>query len=152
MQYSMASSLPSFGAALRLAGLGDVPRLGIVGSAGFYHSVVSAYERPDRDLFPADTVADYREQLQKSILDPARVLIVARDTLEPEENDKTYEALRPISKGVNHVSDDGKLVVGFVSLILAKGSSRIGQFQPEGERFLSITTDSRSYSLTSGRW
>lgn len=146
------ASLPSFGASLRLAGLADVPRLGIVGSAGFYHSVLSAYERPDRDLFPADTVGSYREQLQKYILDPARVVLVAQDTLEPEENDKTYKALRGISGDVNHVADDGKVVVGFICLILAKGSTRIGQFQPEGIRFHSTTADSRSHSLTSGRW
>src|SRR2546421_1908472 len=78
--------LPSLGS-LRLATVQDVPRIGIVAAASFYHSPYFHYQRPDYQKFPFDTVASYRTQFMDAILGNDSVVIVAEDRPESNEID-----------------------------------------------------------------
>lgn len=87
------SLIPKMTHGLRLANPSDLPRIGIVAAAGFYHSPIFHFERPQHASCLLDTLADYRATFQRAILDPASAVLVVEDDYNAEEVDATYGAL-----------------------------------------------------------
>lgn len=129
---------PGFGS-LRLARLSDLPRIGVLAAAGFYHSNFFPYERPFANDYPSDTLASYRNMYRTAILDPSLVVLVAEDTLNKSETSSVYDALAKVYPPWDdqippEYLDEGKAIVGVTSLSLQSGSERKGQWQPDGKR------------------
>jgi hypothetical protein len=118
---------------IRMATPDEIPRVGFVAAAGFYHSPANQFERPGRNAFPKHTLLHYQWQMRRCLYDENCVLFVAEDEFEENEDDGVYQALREICQGEKWPVEDGKVVVGFVCLTLKKGSARKGKYQPPGE-------------------
>lgn len=120
---------------LRLARLTDLPRIGFVAAAGFFHSTFFPYARPFYRDFPSDTVASYRAEYREGILNPTKVVLVAVDDYKENEVDFVYEALKSIYPkrwGKSELDEDEKVIVGVISMSLELDPLRHGQFNPEG--------------------
>ncbi|KAF3044826.1 hypothetical protein E8E12_010962 [Didymella heteroderae] len=120
---------------LRLARLTDLPRIGFVAAAGFFHSTFFSYARPFYSQYPNDTVASYRAEYWKGILDPTKVVLVALDDYKENEVDFVYDALKEIysERWSEHFLDEnGKIIVGVISVSLEMDLIRYGEFNPEG--------------------
>jgi hypothetical protein len=128
-----APKIPPLGS-VRLATLKDIPRIGLVAAASFYHSPYFRYQRPDYREFPFDTVASYRVEFAKAILGNDSVVIVAEDTPEKDEIDHVYHELKEVyrSEPQAAISNPSKVIVGVCSLTLLANSARSGQFVPRG--------------------
>lgn len=131
-------SAPNMGG-LRLAKLSDLPRIGLVAAAGFFHSQVFLYERPDFAKYPRDTVASYRAEYQSLILSSNSIVLVAEDRHKVNEADAVYEALRKVyddeeAGGAEEKASGDKVIIGVMSIELNPGSARYGQFLPEGKK------------------
>jgi hypothetical protein len=128
-----APKIPPLGS-VRLATLKDIPRIGLVAAASFYHSPYFRYQRPDYREFPFDTVASYRVEFAKAILGNDSVVIVAEDTPEKDEIDHVYHELKEVyrSEPQAAISNPSKVIVGVCSLKLLANSARSGQFVPRG--------------------
>lgn len=113
--------------------LGEILRLALVASAGFYHSPVNAYERPQRDRYPKDTVHSYLQELISYLLRPECILVVVDDECEKSEDTELYPALKKEYGGRHWAKQDGKAIVGFACMTLKRGSHRVGNFQPDGK-------------------
>ncbi|KAH6988120.1 hypothetical protein BKA56DRAFT_669689 [Ilyonectria sp. MPI-CAGE-AT-0026] len=129
---------PAFKGPLRLAQLSDVPRIGVVAAAGFYHSPWFAYERPYSSQYPLDTLASYRKSVRSAILDPDSVVLVVEDTLNETEAASVYAALSAVYPSFEqhipkHLLDQNKAVVAVAGFSLVPNSNRRGQFQPHGD-------------------
>ncbi|KAJ8132955.1 hypothetical protein O1611_g675 [Lasiodiplodia mahajangana] len=128
---------PQFSGTVRLAKLADIPRVGIVAAASFYHSSWFKYERPYYDKYPLDTLSSYRDSFRKAIRDPDSVVLVVEDSLDRNESEKVYDALARVYPPFEEQIPDeglrkGKAVVSVAAFSLLPESSRHGQFQPEG--------------------
>jgi hypothetical protein len=132
---SMFPDAPPLGA-LRLASLHDVQRIGIVATAGFRHSEVFKFERPYHKQYPEDTIASYRREFKRIILDPEYIVLVACDIYDPDERTETSSMI-PSPRARNFQARNGEhVIVGVASWRLEQGSKRKGQFQdPEGMSF-----------------
>ncbi|CAG5153266.1 uncharacterized protein ALTATR162_LOCUS3104 [Alternaria atra] len=110
-------------------------RIGFVAAASFYHSTFLPYSRPFFANYPNDTITSYRSEYQEGILDPKRVVLVALDDPKDNKPDSVYDALKKIypQKPTGTDDDDGKVIVGIVSMSLEFDPKPHGQFQPEGE-------------------
>ena len=139
----MNPSIPSD--RLRPARLFDLPRIGVVAAAGFYSSPVFKFERPCFNRYPRDTIANYRSEYQKAILDPDVAVMVAVAQHKENEIDSVYDALCVIyDEALGFVypgledytpteeKTSAKAIVGVVSLSLKADRGRHGQFLPEG--------------------
>jgi hypothetical protein len=128
----LVPEIPRLGS-LRLATLKDVPRIGVVAAASFYHSPYFHYQRPDHQRFPFDTVASYRTQFTNAILGNESVVIVAEDTPENDEIDYVYDELKQVyrSQDSQNSLNSSKIIIGVCSLKLLANSKRTGQFLPE---------------------
>ncbi|KAH7008857.1 hypothetical protein EDB80DRAFT_872648 [Ilyonectria destructans] len=116
----MYPAAPAFKGTMRLAQLSDVPRIGVVAAAAFYHS------------------SYYRKSFRSAILDPDSVVLVVEDTLNETEVASVYAALSGVYPSFEqqipkHLLDQNKAVVAVDSFALAPNSSRRGQFQPHGD-------------------
>jgi len=122
----------SFPPSIRPALLTDIPRIGLVAAAGFYHSNLYAYMRPHFSSYPNDSIADYRVKFSRLILDPGFIVLVAEDMYLEDEREKVYPAL----KDVYYKEGMGKgkrVIVAVMSVRLQGGSRWIGGFLPEGK-------------------
>lgn len=129
---------PTLKGPLRLAQLSDVPRIGVVAAAGFYHSPFFAYERPYYSQYPLDTLASYRKAFRSAILDPDSVVLVVEDTLNETEAASVYAALSGVYPSFEqqipkHLLEQNKAVVAVACFSLVPNSNRRGQFQPDGK-------------------
>ncbi|KAJ8120053.1 hypothetical protein ONZ43_g3140 [Nemania bipapillata] len=129
---------PPFPGTVRLAKLADIPRIGVVAAASFYHSSWFGYERPHYEKYPFDTLSSYRDSFRKAIQDPDSVVLVVEDSLDQTESQQVYDALAKVYPPFEEqIPDDGlrkgKAVVSVAAFSLLSGSSRRGQFQPEDE-------------------
>lgn len=140
----MTSLAPSLGS-LRLAKLSDLSRISVVAAAGFYNSPVFQFERPLFNRYPRDTIANYRCEYQKAILDPEFAVLVAIAKYKNNEVESVYDALSVIYDEVLGSECPGvqdqtyaeekasaKVIVGIVSLSLKADRARHGEFLPEG--------------------
>lgn len=84
---------PAFKGALRLARLSDIPRIGVVAAASFYHSSWSVYERLYYESYPLDTLSSYRSSFRRAVLEPDSVVLVVEDDLDRSEAARVYDAL-----------------------------------------------------------
>lgn len=128
---------PPFSGTVRLAKLADIPRIGVVAAASFYHSSWFKYQRPYHEQYPLDTLSSYRDSFRKAILNHDSVVLVAEDTLDPNESRQVYDALAKVYPQFgDQIPDEslrnGKAVVSVAAFSLLPESSRRGQFQPEG--------------------
>jgi hypothetical protein len=126
---------PPFTGALRLARLADVPRIGVVAAASFFHSSWFHYERPHFDQYPRDTLSRYHDSFRNAILDPDSVVVVAEDSLDRAEAGHVYgalaEAYPPFEEQIpKEALGKTKAVVPVANFSLLPGSPRHGQFQP----------------------
>jgi hypothetical protein len=122
----------------RLARLSDIPRIGLVAAAAFYHSPVFQYQRPDHDKYSYDTLASYRAEFASAILDPLSVVLVKETKHNNSESGSVYEALANIYPDLGAAvspDDSGNIIIAVASFIFKTGSPRKGQFQPEGTSF-----------------
>jgi hypothetical protein len=87
---------PSFSPNIRPALLSDIPHISIATAAGFYHSNLYAYIRPNFASCPLDSIADYRAIFSRLILDPGCIVLVAEDMYVEGEREKVYPALRDV--------------------------------------------------------
>lgn len=130
---------------VRLARLFDLPRIGVVAAAGFYSSPVFKFERPYFNRYPRDTIANYRSEYQKAILDPDVAVLVAVAKQKKNEVDSVYDALSVIYDealgfaypGIeDHTPTEekasAKVIVGVASLSLKADRVRHGEYLPEG--------------------
>jgi hypothetical protein len=129
----LAPKIPPLGS-VRLATPEDIPRIGLVAAASFYHSPPFHYQRPDHQEFPFDTVASYRVEFAKAIFGNDSVVIVAEDTPEKDEIDHVYHELKEVYRSDPRaaISNPSKIIVGVCSLKLQANSTRSGQFAPGG--------------------
>ncbi len=130
---------PPFTGALRLARLADVPRIGVVATASFFHSSWFGYERPYFDQYPRDTLSSYRNSFRNAILDPDSAAVVVEDTLDRAEAGHVYDALAAdypsFEEQIPKESlEKGKAIVSVAAFSLLPDSPRQGQFQPEGSQ------------------
>jgi hypothetical protein len=130
-----SSSPPSFPPNIRPALLSDIPRIGIVTAAGFYHSNLYAYMRPNLASYPRDSIADYRVKFSRLILDPACIVLVAEDMYVEDEREKVYPALKAADVYCEEV-EGKKVTVAVMSVRLQHGSWWIGRFLPEGKSLI----------------
>jgi len=133
----MFPQAPPFKGALRLARLSDIPRIGVVAAASFYHSSWFHYERPYFEKYPYDTLSSYRSSFGTAILDSDSVVLVVEDNLNTAEASNVYEALAGVYPAFDEqipkeMLEKGKAVVAVASFYLLPNSKRRGQFQPEG--------------------
>ena len=133
----MFPQAPPFKGALRLARLSDIPRIGVVAAASFYHSSWFHYERPYFEKYPRDTLSSYRNSFRNAILDSDSIVLVVEDNLNTTEASKVYEALAGVYPAFDEqipkeMLEKGKAVVAVASFSLLPNSKRHGQFQPEG--------------------
>lgn len=131
------STPPALGA-LRLARLADLPRIGVVATAGFYHSPVFHYCRPYYQTYLSDTIAAYRAGSQSAILDRETVCIVAEADYNESESDAVFPELKAVYPPIEdqlgrEKSEITKVIVGIAQLSLKEDPERQGQFQPEGD-------------------
>jgi hypothetical protein len=103
------------------------PRIGLVAVAGFYHSNLYAYMRPNFLSYPNDSVADYRVKFSRLILDPGCIVLVAEDVYV--EDEKEEDADVNWEKG----KEGRKVIVAVMSVKLQSGNRWIGRFLPEGK-------------------
>lgn len=123
---------------VRLATLHDLPRIAIVAAAAFFWSPSFRFQRPRYKDFPADTLASYWNEYHKAIRDPACVVLVAEDVLDPDEAERVYDALQPACRS----SFQGpRGIVGVCSFTLKKNSCFAPLLQPAGES----VSDTRLY-------
>lgn len=94
---------------------------------------MNAHERPKRDQYARDTFESYRHEMLSCLWSRERILVVAEDKFDKNEDDGLYTALREAYGGRDWKLKDGQLVVGFAALTLEKGSSREGEFMPSGK-------------------
>ncbi|CAD6581454.1 MAG: hypothetical protein ASARMPREDX12_000470 [Alectoria sarmentosa] len=87
------SLIPPMTWGLRLANHSDLPRIGLVAAAGFYHSPIFHFDRPRHASYLLYTLADYRTTYQRATLDPASAVLVVEDDYNAEEVGATYGAL-----------------------------------------------------------
>ncbi|KAF3031959.1 hypothetical protein E8E12_003172 [Didymella heteroderae] len=130
----MDPSLPPLGR-LRLARVSDLDRIGFVGAAGFFGSPFFPYARPFYDEYPADTAAHYRKEYLDCILDERKIVLVALDEYKKDEADSVYDALKgiyPHDWSSSNLDEDGKIIVGIISMSLEMIPDRHGQFNPDG--------------------
>ena len=80
----------------RLARLADLPCIGFVAAAGFFHSTFFPYARPFHFDYPSDTVASYRAEYREGILNPTKVVLVALSDYKGDEVDFVYDALKSV--------------------------------------------------------
>ncbi|KAI0109471.1 hypothetical protein GGR51DRAFT_558161 [Nemania sp. FL0031] len=128
---------PPFAGTVRLAKLADIPRIGVVAAASFYHSSWFQYERPYYEKYPFDTLSSYRDSFRKAIQDPDSVVLVVEDSLDQNESQHVYDALAkaypPFKEQIpDECLKKRKAVVSVAAFSLLPGSSRHGQFQPQG--------------------
>ena len=131
----MLSSEPPKYDRLRLARLADLPRIGFVAAAGFFHSTFFPYARPFYQDYPTDTVASYRAEYREAILNPTKVVLVARDDYKENEEDFVYGALKKIYPKrwrKSHQDEDGKVIVGIISASVQLDPYLHGHFNPDG--------------------
>ncbi|KAI1123612.1 hypothetical protein F5Y10DRAFT_280787 [Nemania abortiva] len=129
---------PPFSGTVRLAKLADIPRIGVVAAASFYHSSWFKYERPYYEKYPFDTLSSYRDSFRKAIRDPDSIVLVVEDALDQNESQQVYDALAKVYPPFEEQIPDeglkkGKAVVSVAAFSLLPESSRHGQFQPEDE-------------------
>lgn len=135
---------PPFGTT-RLARLADLPRIGVCAASAFFHSSWFGYERPYYAKYPHDTLSSYRNSFRKAILHKDQVVLVVEASLDANEAQHVYPALRdnyPAFK--DQIPPDqlktGKAIVAVASLSLQPNSPRHGQFLPEGKEYQSINS------------
>jgi len=122
-----ATTLPTGN--LRLATIRDVPRLGQVATAGLFYSPAFAWERKHHAKYPEDAVKSYEKWLAIAIRDPESILLVAEDSYEPDENDKTGATI--VSNPETNPQPGEKVVVGFTFWHLPPGAKSIGKFMDD---------------------
>lgn len=130
----MFSQVPEYGR-LRPARLADLPRIGIVATASFFHSTFFPYARPFFDQYPKDTVASYRAEYREGILNPTKVVLVVLDRYKDDEVNSVYDALKGIypAHSIERNPDaEGRIIVGVISMSLELNPARHGQFNSEG--------------------
>ena len=130
---------------LRIATPDDVLRCAIVACAGFLESPVFRWERPDHHKYPEDTLASYINQAKAFIRRDDVVMILSEDEYNPIEagivGSATSSTVRTLYKhsGWPKPTQDQKVVVGWIAIVLAPGSERNGQFgNKDGEHTSSI--------------
>jgi hypothetical protein len=111
---------------LRLAKMADVPRLGLVASAGFYYSEVRPFTRPRHVEYPGDTILSYQKLFATLIADPNLAIVVASGKYDPEESLKTDAGI-PKEAETNAKAGE-QVIVGVVVWKFPDGSPRKGQF------------------------
>ena len=112
---------------VRLATSSDVPRLGIVATAGFYYSPQFAWERAHHADYPHDTFLSYEKVFAEAIQRPKSIVIVVEDSYDPDESSKTNATIEPNDDYVTPSRGD-RVVVGIASWTLQPHSGREGQF------------------------
>lgn len=108
--------------------------MALVGTAGFYHSPVNAYERTNRDKYPRDMVDCYWHEVFDYLWEPKGAGVIIEDDYDEREDTKLSSALQKEYGGQDWstTGTNGKVIVGVICLKFMAGSSRIGQYQPEG--------------------
>ena len=131
------SAPPQFPRSLRLATLQDITRIGVVAAAGFYHAPFFRFERPNFNRFPQDTLASYRAEYRRAILDPMSAVLVVEDEYEKDELKRVYDELRVVYPPLKDqmFSDkfqSGKVIVGITHLGLQPDTVRCAEFSTKG--------------------
>ncbi|KAH7398987.1 hypothetical protein DE146DRAFT_745592 [Phaeosphaeria sp. MPI-PUGE-AT-0046c] len=104
---------------VRLATYGDLPRMAVVAAAAFFWSPSFRFQRPRHREFPADTISSYWNEYNQAIRDPACVVLVAEDDLDPNEAEHVYDALR---RACRSSFPGPRGIVGVCSFTLKKDS------------------------------
>lgn len=123
----MFTYAPAFGP-LRPASLIDVPRIAIVATRGFRYSPVFQWERPYHEQYPDDTLISYRAMFAQRIKDPEYIVVVAEDTYDPDEDQKSSASIPP-DDGTFKPRKGESVIAGVASWKLEPESRRVGQFQ-----------------------
>ena len=114
---------------LRIAGLNDVLRLGIVCTAGFRYAEQFIWERPCHAQHPHATILFFSPEVEAFIRRPEHVVLVAMDRYDPGESDKT-DAVIPADNGWQPPAPSSEVVVALAVWKLEPGSQRVGCFPP----------------------
>jgi hypothetical protein len=119
---------------LRLATMGDIPRLCIVAAAGFFFSPTFVWERRYHHQYPEDTPKSYAHRFADIIRDPAGIFVVAEDSYQPDENTKTGAIILPTSS-TREPQPGESVIVGFVAWSLPHGVKQYGNFIDRDDLF-----------------
>jgi len=123
---------------LRLATIRDISRLSAVATAGFFYSPAFTWERRHHAQYPEDTAKSYAKRLADIIRDPERILVVAEDSYQPDENTKTGATIISDAEERSHKLGE-KVIVGFSAWGLPPGSKSSGKFMDRDD----LTSDSK---------
>ena len=118
--------VPELGA-LRPVLCSDIPRIGIVATAGFRYSPVFQWERPYHEKYPEDTFNSYKDLFSKIIQDPQYIVLAAEDRFDPDEAKKSSAKILPDNEAKTPKAGE-KVIVGVACWKLEEGSKRVGQF------------------------
>lgn len=103
----------------------DILRIALVAASGFYYSPVFTWERPSHKEFPEDTHWSYCQQYIRYLRDAQSLLVVVRDSYEPDESSKTD--LIPGYKEQTY-ERGAQVIVGLAVFKLATGQRRPAGF------------------------
>ena len=128
--------LPAFPPNIRLATPDDLPRLGLVATAGYYNAQIFAFRRPYFSDYPNDTVANYSAGYRGEFLKPRSAVFVLEDDLNLDERDHVCDELRALWP--KHGQDDvgSRVIVAACSVAVpeecewSKARGEEGKFVP----------------------
>jgi hypothetical protein len=119
--------LPSLGS-LRVPSPHDVLCMGILAAAGFRHSPVFRWERPNHEQFLDDTLLSYRTQFMSAMKTDDFIVLVAEDDYLPDENRHTTATIPP-QNGWAAPGAGETVIVGIISVKLDSNSMHKGQLK-----------------------
>ena len=106
-------------------------------ASAFFWSPSFQFQRRGYQEFPADTIGSYWAEYAAAIKDPACVVLVAEDILEPDEANHVYEALRSV---LWSEAPRRRGIVGVCTLNLKPESRYSGHFQPASKNVSAAKT------------
>ncbi|KAF7555585.1 hypothetical protein G7Z17_g2075 [Cylindrodendrum hubeiense] len=120
-------ALPSFGP-LRLAAPADIPRLGVVSTAGFCYSEDAIWDRPHHKKYPQSTINSFWWDMNDFFKCDEIIVVAAVDRYDPGESSKIWASI-PVDNGWTPPSPGDEVVVGVGVWKLAPSSTLLNTFQ-----------------------
>lgn len=125
--------LPPFPANVRLATPEDLPRLGLVATAGYYYSPIFSYRRPHFSDYPGDCVANYSAGYRGEFFNAGSAVFVVEDDLKPNEQDRVCDELKALWPKYERDDVGRKVIVAISSVAVPEESEWTKARVEEGE-------------------
>ncbi|KAK4203006.1 hypothetical protein QBC40DRAFT_319106 [Triangularia verruculosa] len=107
---------------LRIASPEDASRISVVATAAFRYSPLFAWERPNHEQYPEDTIASYHTQFLHQIQSDDHVVLVQEDAYMQDEN-REIASIVPDNTGWTAPKAGDQVIVAVISIKLEPGST-----------------------------